>query len=108
VVVVLGAALGLVPVLLLAPVLLFLAYGTARRWHWVLVADLVVTGAQGFAVIGSAIELARGGADKAGILQPTGVAPFDAALLNLTISLLAMVLFAWTLFRLARARPKTG
>jgi len=108
VIVALGAALGLLPVLLLAPVLLFLAYGTARRWHWVLVSDVVLTGGQGVAVIGSAIELARGGADKAGILQPTGVAHFDATLLNLTVSLLALVLFAWTVVRLARARPDAG
>ena len=98
-----AAALGLAPVALLAPVFVLLAYGTWRRWRWALWVDLVGTGSQVFAAIGAAVEVARGGADKAAIGAPTGIAPLLAAELNLGFSLAAALLFGWALLRLRRA-----
>jgi hypothetical protein len=106
-VVVFGALRGLPAVIVLAPLLLLLAYGTWVRWRWVLVFDLIVLGGQLVGAVGSAIELARGGADKAALLRPTGVPPVYGSLLNLAISLLAVGLFGWALARLAGARPKS-
>jgi hypothetical protein len=98
--------LGLGPVVVLAAPFLLFAYGSWRRWLWVLWVDLVTGGVQVFEVIGSAVEVARGGADKAAILAPSGLSPLLAAELNLALALAGTALFGWTLARLASARPK--
>jgi hypothetical protein len=100
----LAALIGMTPVAVLAPLFLFLALATALRWRWALALDFVLSAFSGLGVLGSAIELARGGADKAAQLAPLGIDPFYAALLNLVISLAAAVIFGWIVLRLRALR----
>ena len=96
--------LGLGPVAVLAPPFLLFAFGSWRRWLWVLWLDLLAGFVQVFEVVGAGVEVARGGGDKAAILAPSGLPPLVAAELNLAFSLAGAALFAWALARLASAR----
>jgi len=99
--VVFAATRGLSTLLVLVPVFGLFAIGTARRWRWVLIADLLLLGAQPIGVVGSAIELfSRGGGDKGAQLRALGLDPFYGVLLNLVVALIGATLFGWALVRL--------
>lgn len=100
-IVVFAATRGLSTLLVLVPVFGLFAIGTARRWRWVLIADLLLLGAQPIGVVGSAIELfSRGGGDKGAQLRALGLDPFYGVLLNLVVALIGATLFGWALVRL--------
>jgi hypothetical protein len=74
--------------------LLGLGIAVAQRRRWAEIVSFLGLLGQPIGVVGSAIELARGGGDKAGTLRELGVDPVAGVAVNLAYSIVATVVLA--------------